>query len=284
MVVFLNGEMVREEAAVVSVFDRAFLYGDGLYETLRVLHGQPFRWEQHLERLESGARFLQIALPFSRRQLRQAASELISGNQVPDALLRMTLSRGVGIRGYSPKGAERPVMVMSVHPGPRLELQAPTRWRLITASIRLPADDPLARFKTCNKLPQVLARAQADAADAEEALLLNTNGHAAEAASSNLFWLRGGTVCTPPLASGVLPGVTRAAVFELCPQLKLAVAEQNITPGELLAMEGVFLALSSFGVVEAISLDDKALGQSALVSRIKRAYDGLLERETRAGV
>ncbi|HEX4644553.1 MAG TPA: aminotransferase class IV, partial [Verrucomicrobiae bacterium] len=109
--VFLNGQFVPEEQAVVSVFDRGFLYGDGLFEALRVYNGQPFRWTQHLERLQRGADFLKIRLPFTAAELRNHAAELIRRNQMPECLLRLVLSRGVGPRGYSPRGADLPVLV-----------------------------------------------------------------------------------------------------------------------------------------------------------------------------
>ncbi len=178
MIVFLNGKFVPEDQAVVSVFDRSFLYGDGLFETMRICKGEPFRWEQHLERFAHGAEFLKIRLPFSSDSLRGFVAELVSRNQMPEALLRATLSRGIGLRGYSPKGADRPSLVMSLHPAPALD--APARWSLVTSSCRLPANEPLAQFKTCNKLPQILARAEADAAGADEALLLNTEGYVVE--------------------------------------------------------------------------------------------------------
>src|SRR5438309_3237606 len=108
MIVLLNGQFVPEEQAVVSVFDRGFLYGDGLFETLRIFDGKPFRWEQHIQRLQRGAEFLNIYLPFRPEALLGFVQELIIKDQLPDSLLRITLSRGVGLRGYSPKGAERP--------------------------------------------------------------------------------------------------------------------------------------------------------------------------------
>src|SRR6266478_1503384 len=204
MLVFLDGQFVPEQEAVVSVFDRAFLYGDGLFETIRVFNGKPFRWQQHLERLLQGAEFLKIQPPFAPDSLTGFAAQLVIRNQMPDSLLRLTLSRGVGLRGYSPKGADRPLLAMSLHPAPSIDPQTPPRWRLTTSTLRLPAGEPLAQFKTCNKLSQVLARAEADAAGADEALLLNTDGHVVEGASSNLFWIEDQTVCTPPLASGIL--------------------------------------------------------------------------------
>jgi len=280
MTVFLNGQFVPEKEAVVSIFDRAFLYGDGLFETMLVVNGKPFRWEQHLERFLRGAEFLKIKVPFPSRALRDFAGQLIAKNQMPDSLLRLTLSRGIGPRGYSPKGADRPFLAMSLHPAAPFDSQTPPRWRLVTSSFRLPANEPLAEFKTCNKLPQILARAQADAAGAGEALLLNTDGFVVEASSSNLFWIESGTVCTPPLANGILAGVTRAVALEICQRLGFAIREASITPDQLRLAEGLFLSLSSVGIVEAVSLDGHALGQSALVAKLHSAYADLVRKET----
>jgi aminodeoxychorismate lyase len=276
-IVFLNGQFVPEAQAVVSVFDRSFLYGDGLFETMRVCHGQPFRWPEHLDRLQRGAAFLKIKIPFTRDELLQFARELIARNQLPDSLLRLSLSRGVGLRGYSPKGANHPTVVMSLHPAPDTAGQPPPAWRVITASCRLPAHEPLAEFKSCNKLPQILARAEAEAAGADEALLLNTNGEVVEAATSNLFWLQDNLVCTPPLNSGILAGVTRLVVLEICRSLGLPVCETGITPAELLHAQGIFLSLSSWGIIEVASLDGHELARSALTTQIRAAYQNLIQ-------
>jgi aminodeoxychorismate lyase len=280
MILFLNGQFVPEEQGLVSVFDRGFLYGDGLFETMRVYAGQPFRWEQHWERLERGAAFLKIGLAISGASLRAAAGELIARNQMPECLLRVTLTRGAGARGYSAKGADKPSLVMTLHPAPPAE-ETP-RWRLVTSEVRLPAGEPLAQCKTCNKLPQILARAQAEEAGADEALLLNPDGWVVEASSGNLFWLEGGAIRTSPPASGILPGVTRAVVRELCQALRLDWREGQTTPLGLLEAEGVFLSLSSYGLVEAIALDGKPLRRSPLTERLRKAYDGLV-REASGG-
>jgi branched-subunit amino acid aminotransferase/4-amino-4-deoxychorismate lyase len=297
MLVFLNGRFVPEEQAVVSVFDRGFLYGDGLFETLRVFNGKPFRWNQHLERLRLGAEFLKIKSPFAAEALRAFAGELIVKNQMPDSLLRLTLSRGVGVRGYSPKRAENPTVVMSLHPAPRApasgpappgsfprhagsETGAPPAWKVITSSFRLPSGEPLSQFKTCNKLPQILARAEADAAGADEALLLNTEGLVVEAAGSNLLWIEGDTVCTPSVASGILPGVTRAAAIEICRSLGVKCRESGVASEKLKRSEGIFLSLSSWGVVAAKSLDGEELEQSPLIGQLRLAYWDLVRSET----
>lgn len=276
MLIFLNGQFVPEERAVVSVLDRGFLYGDGLFETMRVFNGKPFRWAQHLERLQRGAEFLKIKLPFSPEALRGFTDELIAKNQMPDALLRLTLSRGVGVRGYSPNGADNPTLVMSLHAAP-VNGKTP-RWKLITSSHRLPANEPLAQFKTCNKLAQILARTEADVAGADEALLLNTDGFVVEGASSNLFWVEGDTICTPPLVAGVLAGVTRAVVLEICQTLGLKTKEVNISAEELKRADGIFVSLSSFGIVEAVSLDDEISKQSPLPGKILNCYLELIEK------
>jgi aminodeoxychorismate lyase len=275
MIVFLNGEFVPEERAVVSVFDRGFQYGDGLFETMRVYRGKPFRWAEHIERLRRGAEFLKIRLPFTEKELEGFARQLIEHNATPESLLRISLSRGVGKRGYSPKGADRPTLVMSLHPAPE-DARKPPEWRVITALPRLPAKEPLAEFKTANKLPQIMARAEADAAGADEAVLLNTNGEIVEGGSSNLFWIQDGTVCTPPLTTGVLAGVTRLVVFEICQKLGLKTREAALTPEELLETEGVFVSLSSRGVVEVVSLDGRKLNRSPVVGRIRTAYQELI--------
>lgn len=276
MIVFLNGKFVPEKEAVVSVFDRSFLYGDGLFETMRVFNGKPICWREHLERLQNGANFLKIKLPFTEKQLCRFADQLIAKNKMPDALLRLTLSRGVGVRGYLPKNANQAMLVMTLHPAPKMDLKNPPQWKLMTSSFRLPANEPLAQFKTCNKLPQILARAEAEAAGADEALLLNTNGFVVEGASSNLFWIEGKAICTPPLAAGILSGVTRGIVLEICRRLKISVREKNIRPKKLARASGVFLSLSSFGIVEAKLLDGNTLQRSPPTNQIARAYNQML--------
>ncbi len=272
MTVFLNGRFLPEEQAVVSVFDRSFLYGDGLFETLRIQGGKPLCWQQHLERLRRGAEFLKLHVPLAPDELRKFLAQLVEQNQMPEAVLRITLSRGVGPRGYSPQGASEPVLVMSLHPAPSIDLARPPQWRLLTTSFRLPGGEPLAQFKTCNKLAQVLARAEAETAGADEGLLLNTDGEVAEAAGSNLFWVRDEVVETPPLASGVLAGVTRAEVLKICQSLSVPARENHIRPDALREAEGVFLSLSTLGVVEAISLDGQPLGRSPFTAQIRAAY------------
>ncbi len=272
MLAFLNGSLIPEEQAKVSILDRGFLYGDGLYEVMGVFCGRPFRWNDHMSRLQQGAAFLKIRIPFTADELREQARQLIERNGMTEGLLRLTLSRGVGVRGYSPAGAEHPTLTMTLHPSQEKKGEPPPVWRVITASFRLPAGEALAQFKTCNKLSQVLARAEADARGADEALLLNTDGNVVEGSSSNLFWIEKETVNTPPLAAGILAGVTRVVVLEICRKIGAPVCEKAITPAELSQADGVFLSLSSRGVVEVGWLDNEALGRSPLAQKLRSGY------------
>lgn len=270
MLVFLNGRLVPEADAVVSAFDRSFLYGDGLFETLRVMNGVPLRWDAHWLRLGNGAAVLQIKLPFASDFLRTQARELSRQNQLPEAIIRVTLSRGVGQRGYSPRGADTPALVMSLHSAPPLGPAAP-QWKLHTASLRVPAGDALTACKSANKLLHVLARAEAEAAGADDALLLNALGEITETASANLFWVEGGELRTPSLAAGALPGVTRANVLAWAHTHVVPVHETTVRPERLRYAEGCFLTLSSLGVVEVVALDGQAIPVSPLTHRIRAA-------------
>jgi aminodeoxychorismate lyase len=282
MIIFLNGEFLPEEEAHVSIFDRGFLYGDGLFETMRVFAGQPFRWEQHLARLNRGADFLRIRMPFTAPSQREFAAALIKRNSMPDCIVRITLSRGVGERGYSPQGADSPTFLMTLHSAPSLDLRTQPRLRIVQSSLRLPSANPLAAFKTTNKLPQILARAEADALGAAEALLLNERGEMVEATASNLFWIENGTVCTPGLATGALPGITREMVLELSNRLNVRVREMSAPVEELRCAQGVFLTNSATGIVEAGELDGHLLPSSPLVQKLQSAYANVVELETRS--
>jgi branched-chain amino acid aminotransferase len=280
MKVLLQGQIVPEEAAVVSVFDRGFLYGDGLFETVRIKNGKMFRWPKHWARLVRGADFLKLRLPYPADQLAKWGHELARGNGLSDCLLRVNLSRGAGPRGYSPRGASRPTLVMTTHPVAEADPQEPPTWRLVTSSLRLPAGDPLAHFKTCNKLTQILARSEADATGANESLLLNTNGHVVEGSSSNLFWIQKQKMCTPRIEAGILPGVTREVVFEIARNLGYETAEAEITPQQLIKAEGIFLSVTSAGIIECERLDGAELRRSPLCRELQIAYWELLETET----
>jgi aminodeoxychorismate lyase len=275
VIVFLDGRFVPEDRASVSVFDRGFLLGDGLFETVRVAGGRPFRFAQHLDRLSRGADFLKIRLPFSLKDIQEFATQLIEQNQLPESILRLTLTRGVGKRGYSILGATEPTVMMLLHPVPEV-MDEPLQWELTTSSFRIPVPDPLAAFKTTSKILNVMARAEAEARGADEALLLNTNDEVAETAGGNIFWVDQGKICTVPTDCGALPGITREVVLEICHSIGLKTDKRVIKRKQLRDAEGIFVTQSALGVIPVASLDNLPVPVSPLVDQIAVAYNELL--------
>jgi aminodeoxychorismate lyase len=280
MVVFLNGKFVPEAEAVVPLNDRGFLLGDGLFETLRVANGKTFRFAQHLERLARGAEFLKIQLPFTPRELQKFAGQLIAQNELSEAALRVTLTRGAGARGYSPKNSGAPTLALTLHPLPPQNPDEPEQWSLMTSSFRIPAGDALASFKTTSKVLNVLARAEAEEKGADEALLLNTNGEVAETAGGNLFWVYQDQVCTVPTGRGVLPGITRAVLLEICQTLGLATNKRIVKPEQLRNAEGIFVTQSALGIIPVAAFDGQPVAPSPLVDQLAAAYHEMLVRES----
>jgi branched-chain amino acid aminotransferase len=276
MLVFLNGQFLPEAQAVVPVNDRGFLLGDGLFETMRVVGGKPFRFAQHLERMTRGADFLKIKLPFTPKELEKFAGQLIEQNKMPDAILRVTLTRGVGARGYNFNDECKPTIVMALHIAPSLENHV--EWNLVTSSFRIPAADPLSSFKTTSKILHVMARAEAKEKNADEALLINTNGEVAETASGNLFWIYDDKVCTVPTGRGVLPGITRAVVLEICQTLGLQMNKRVIKPEALRNSCGIFVTQSALGIVPVSVFDGESVTPSPLVDQIAQAYNEMLTK------
>lgn len=277
MTVYLNGRFLPEEEACISVFDRGFLYGDSLFETILIRRGAPIWWSEHFTRFRQGAEALNIPLAGSEKELLSVLQELVRQNQLPTGVLRMTLSRGRGRRGYSPRGAGQPTFVMSLHPAEPPPVETPVQWRLVTSALRLTAQDPLGQIKHGSKLLHVLARAEAEERGGDEALLLNTQGEAAECASGNLFWVEQQALFTPPLASPALRGITRGKIIELARQHGWEITEQSGPLRRIREADGVFVTLTSLGVVEAVSLDGTELHRAALTSTLHRAYQALVQ-------
>ena len=279
MIVFVNGSFVPEEQATISVFDRGWLYGDGLFETILIRGGRPFRWADHLRRMREGAGLLRIELPPG--DLRGILAELVRGNQCEDGVARITLTRGRGLRGYSPRGADTPSLTMSLHPAPATRSPAHS-WNVILASTRVWSGDPLLRCKTCNKLPQILARAEADAAGADEAIFANEAGYLTEGASCNLFWIKAGRLWTAPVGTGILPGITRNVIMELALSMGLDCYEKAIHLEEASHVDGMFLTLTSQGIAAVASFNGTPLPESGITTQLETAYSQLLMSKTDA--
>ena len=274
MILYFNGRFVPEEMATISVFDRGFLYGDGLFEAVRLYEGQPFLWKAHMHRFSAGAEMLGIRPPLSPKEMFQVVRLLASRTGDVNSIARITLSRGVGLRGYSPRGAEHPTFVISLHPLPE---KLPPSCKVVTSSIKLPENDPLAFFKHSNKLHQIIAKIEADAASTNEALLLNSRGFVVEGTTTNLFWFENKTLCTPPLQSGILEGTTRGYVLRLAKSLGMKTSEKNIHPNALMMRAGVFLTSCGIEIMEISAINGKTVRRSPSVALLKRNYRKRIE-------
>ncbi|BDG60458.1 aminotransferase class IV [Caldinitratiruptor microaerophilus] len=215
--------------------DRGLLLGDGLFETARIYAGRVPLLERHLQRLREGAAVLGIPVP---RGIEEAALRTVAACAVRDGVLRVTLTRGPGPRGLDLPPEPAPTLLVQVEP---FAGRAPEPLRAALVSLRRDSRSPLTRLKTTSSLASVLARAEARAAGAGEALLLNTDGFVAEGAATNLFWVRDGVLRTPATAAGCLPGIARGLVLELARALGLPVAEGLFPPDDLAAADEAFL-------------------------------------------
>jgi branched-chain amino acid aminotransferase len=278
MFTWINGEFIDEAGAKVSANDRGFLYGDGLFETFRVYRRRFFRFDWHWMRLRAGAQALRLNLPEDQAATARRGIELLEKNGLADAVVRLQLTRGPGPRGYSPRGADHPTWSLSCHPLPEAAPEA--GWRLSVASQRIPSFAPFSRYKTCNRLPQILARMEAEDQGASDAILLNEKDQVAETASANLFWLDQGVLYTPPPDTGLLPGVTRAVVMELCDRLEIECVEKAAKIPELLAAEAVFLTQSVLEIIPVITIGHSSIPTHSLANRIRQEYHALAVQET----
>lgn len=257
--VHVNGELLPEQNARISVHDRGFLLGDGLFETMRAARGRVLHLDQHLARLSRGAAVLGFELP-PQAGLADAVHSTLAANDLSsrEAVVRLTVSRGVGPRGLGPPLRPSPTVVIIAAP---LTAPLPVQQTAITLPFRLDAASPLVGLKTLNYLPQILGRQAALAAGADEGIFLNHADALVEGCASNLFWVRGNLLCTPDLTCGPLPGITRAIALTLASTLGLSVREGAFARSALAEADEAFLTNSVLGFMPLTRLDDRAIGQ-----------------------
>ncbi len=257
----IDGELVPDAEARVSVYDRGFLYADGLFETLRVYRGRPFRLQDHWARLAESARFL--ALPMPTADPAALIGQLVEATGTQDGAVRFTLTRGQTPRGPRPAGGTSGTLVVQMRPLPAdLERRTVegiglrrTPWPLRARGL------PLQGHKTLAYLSSVLALGAAGAD--EEAVLWNTHGHLCEGATSNLFWSSGGRLCTPHPDTGCLRGVARETVLGLAGTLGLDLDEGHFGAEALAGADEAFLTNAVVEVVPAVRLDGRPVGSGA---------------------
>lgn len=281
MKVYLNGRIVEEEEALLPVSDRGVLFGDGLFETVRAYGGRPFRLERHLARLREGCRVLCITGIPGDEEIGEAISLLYRENVGNgDAYVRITVTGGAFDGSRTLRRSGPPNLFVVVKPLEPYPEEFYTRGvRLTVSSIRRNATSPLLRIKTNNYLESLFARHEAVEAGFHDAVFLNTYGHIAEASTSNIFLVTDETVCTPHLECGVLPGITREAVLELCQELEIPTETGFYTLDELLSAEEAFLTMSTGEIVPVSEVEGTRLGDACpgpVTTRLTRAFRHLV--------
>jgi branched-chain amino acid aminotransferase len=274
----LNGQFLPESEASVPVSDRSFLYGDGLFETMRIYQGLPFGWFSHLARMQQGASLLGITLP-PERALRSQAEELILRNGLAECVLRIQVSRGSGPRGYVPPQVSSTLCLLTIGRVPTPDPAETLGSALVTSSWRVPSGAAWASCKSVSRLIYVMASAEAVRDGADEPLMLNERDEVAEAASANFFWVTGGEVCTPPLESGALAGTTREWVLQQAEKLGYAVCERVLPCPELAQVETAFLTSSVKEIQRLKSLDGRRLDNHKIVRELLGAYRACVRSE-----
>jgi branched-chain amino acid aminotransferase len=266
MWIYLNDRFVKEDEAVVSVFDHGFLYGDGVYETIRSYGSRIFMQNQHLARLRRSADGIGLTIPIPDHRwldlLHESMARNNIGNAQQDAYLRITISRGAGDIGLDPALCPTPTVVIITKP---LHPPSPEHYRigvkLIVARTRrnLPSALP-PQIKTTNFLNNILAKREAIAAGAFDSILLNWESHLTECTVSNLFFVRAGRLCTPSLACGLLDGITRNIVLSLAQEAQIPVDEGYFGVEAIYRADECFLTNTSMEVMPVTMVDGHPVG------------------------
>ncbi|GAB4489221.1 MAG: branched-chain-amino-acid transaminase [Thermodesulfovibrionales bacterium] len=273
MRIFLDGRLVDEAEALVSVYDHGFLYGDGIYETMRAYEGVVFMLERHLGRLGRSAGLMRLALP-PEGVVRDAVLATISANGLADAYVRVTVSRGKGPIGLDPGLCPKPTFVVVAEQfTPYPEAFYRDGVTLTVARTRRNHPDALdPRIKSLNFLNNIFAKVEAKERSAWEAVMLNSAGYLAEGTVSNIFFVRGGVLCTPSVECGVLDGITRETVISAARAEGVAVEEGFFRPEDLFSASEVFFTNTTSEVMPVSRVDDRTYAVGEITRRLHGRY------------
>ena len=262
MKVWIDGRVVDKADARVSVFDHGLLYGDGVFEGIRAYHGRIFEREAHLDRLFQSAKGIRLTIPLSREQLVAAIEETMKANNFTDCYIRLVVTRGVGSLGLSPIRCERPSVfiitdLLELYPREMYE----KGMSVITASVVRNHPNAISpRVKSLNYLNNILGKLEAIDAGVPEAIMLNHEGNVSECTADNIFIVRGGQVQTPQTCDGVLEGITRKVMLELCRQMQIPAIEKTLQRHDLYIADECFLTGTGAEVIPVTKIDNRPIG------------------------
>ncbi len=284
LVTYVNGAFVPKDDAKVSVFDHGYLYGDGIFEGIRVYNGRIFRLDEHLDRLYDSARYLLLDVPLREDEMRSAIIETVRRCGLRDAYIRPVISRGVGDLGLDPRKCKTPTVVIIVD---TIQLYPPEAYdrglRVITATTRKQRPDALSpQAKTLNYLNNIMARIEANQAGADEAIMLTTDGYVRECSADNFYAVHDGVIWTAPPSLGILEGVTRGVILDLVKPLGIALHEKAFTLHDVYRADEAFLSGTGAEIGPVVEVDGRPIGTGRpgiLSQRLSRAFRDLVARE-----
>jgi branched-chain amino acid aminotransferase len=269
MFVYLNNKLIPASEAKVSVFDHGFLYGDGIYETMRVYDGVVFMLDEHIKRLYRSASLIGLNIPKKIADIKISIYETLKINSLTNAYVRLTVSRGYGPIGLDPDLCKEPTFVVITNEFKNYpKFYYEDGIKLIISSVRRNLKEALnPQIKSLNFLNNILAKIEAKQSDAYEAIMLNVSGHLTEGTISNIFFVKDGVLCTPSVECGILDGITRALTIDLALKNGLKIKEGNFTPEELYTASEVFITNTTMEVMPACRVD-KAEFQVGEISKM----------------
>ncbi|MBN1332428.1 MAG: branched-chain-amino-acid transaminase [Synergistales bacterium] len=284
-VIYVNGKFLPSEEAMISVFDHGFLYGDGVFEGIRAYSGRIFKLEEHMDRLYDSAKAIWMDIPLSKQEMMEVCAGSCRRNGIVDGYIRLVVSRGVGDLGLDPRKCDR---------GPTIVCIAATveafpeelyekGLKVITAATRRTYGEVLApQVKTCNYLPNIMAKIEAITAGMFEAICMSREGYVSEGSGDNVFIVKDGVIKTPHPAAGILKGVTRQTIIDLARSGNYVVEETFLNRYDLYTADEIFLTGTGAEIIPVIEIDSRIIGDGTPgpVSReMRKEYLELVRRE-----
>jgi branched-chain amino acid aminotransferase len=260
--IWMNGSLVDESQAKVSVFDHGLLYGDGVFEGIRIYGGRVFELPAHLKRLYESAKVIRLTIGITVEAMTKAVEETVKANGITDGYIRLLVTRGIGSLGLNPFTCEAPQVIIIAD---QIKLYAKELYEngmkvISAATIRTPPMSLPPQVKSLNYLNNILAKIEAIDSNVHESIMYNHEGFVAEASADNIFIVKNGTVFTPPVQAGSLPGITRDVVMKLAVKIGMPVSETNLTRFDLYVADEFFLTGTGAEIISVIDIDGRTIG------------------------
>lgn len=262
-VIYLDGQFVTKDAAKVSVFDHGFLYGDGIFEGIRIYNGNIFKCKEHLDRLYDSAKSIMLDIPLTYQEMEDALVETLRRNELRSGYIRLIVSRGAGNLGLDPNRCPKATVVIIVEQLAIYSEEAyKTGLKAVSVSTRRNVPDALnPKIKSLNYLNNVLVKIQSNLAGAGEAIMMNAQGYVTEGSGDNIFIVKNGVITTPPCYLGALEGITRQAIIEICERKGYKLKEEPFTLHDVYVADEVFLTGTAAEVIAVREVDGRIIGE-----------------------